>query len=209
MSRLPSPAPADPLPLVREWLDEAAAGTRRNPTAMALATADPAARPAVRMVLLKHLSVEDGYVVFYTNYGSRKSAELEANARAAGVLYWEALGRQLRLEGPVVRSPVEESDAYFATRPRGSQINAWASEQSRPLDDPAALEQRAAEVAATAGALSRPPFWGGYRLWLDALELWAEGADRFHERLRYTRTLTPLDPSRFAAGPWRHQRLQP
>jgi pyridoxamine 5'-phosphate oxidase len=173
------------------------------------------------MVLLKHLALEQGYAVFYTHYGSRKAAELRHNPRAAAVLYWEELGRQMRLEGRIVQSPADESDRYFATRPWRSQLNAWVSEQSKPLADPLALEQRAARKARELGVpsdqsagdgpreLPRPPFWGGYRLWLEALELWVEGTDRFHERLRYTRELVSVDQSSFRTGAWRHERLQP
>jgi pyridoxamine 5'-phosphate oxidase len=205
--------PDDPLPLVAQWL-EAAAATRRNPNAMALATSDAAGKPSVRMVLLKELAAS-GYAVFYTNYASRKAAELEHGGRAAAVLYWEELGRQVRFEGRVLRSPVAESDAYFQSRPWRSQLSAWSSEQSRPIADLAELKRRAhakAEAHPDRGAgrpLPRPPFWGGYRLWFEAVELWAEGADRFHERLHYARELVQTDSFGFKAGPWTWQRLQP
>jgi pyridoxamine 5'-phosphate oxidase len=206
--------PTDPLPTILEWLAAVtSAGKRRNPNAMALASTDSAGRPSVRMVLLKELHPA-GYAVFYTNYGSRKARELEHNARGAAVLYWEDLGRQVRFEGSITRSPEAESNAYFASRPRRSQVNAWASDQSRPLADPAELEARAAEVAArpsdpATGALPRPRHWGGYRLWLDSVELWAEGEDRFHERLLYTRELTRPGAVDVRAGPWTWRRLQP
>lgn len=219
--QLPTPAPDDPLPLVARWLAEiTASGRRRNPNAMALATADRDGQPAVRIVLLKELAAP-GYAVFYTNYRSRKADELAASGRAAAVLYWEELGRQVRFEGRVVESPPQESDAYFASRPWRSQLNAWVSEQSRPLAALADLQRRAAakarELGAPAGGgtaaaatkLPRPAFWGGYRLWFDAVELWAEGADRFHERLLYTRELAAGDAFTFQPGPWRRQRLQP
>jgi pyridoxamine 5'-phosphate oxidase len=135
MPILPLPAPDDPLPLVRQWLDAAAASGQRNPDAMAFATVDASGRPSVRMVLMRGLSVGQGFGVFYTHYGSRKGVELEHNRRGAGVMYWAPLGRQVRLEGPVVRSPESESDAYFATRPWRSQLNAWVSEQSALLDE--------------------------------------------------------------------------
>jgi pyridoxamine 5'-phosphate oxidase len=214
---LPSPAPVDPLPLVAEWLDEITAlGRRRNPNAMALATIGGAGQPAVRMVLLKELAAA-GYAVFYTNYGSRKAMELSATPRAAAVLYWEEIGRQVRFEGPVVRSPAVESDAYFASRALRSQINAWSSRQSQPLADPTALERRAERKArelgltasGAAAVVPRPDFWGGFRLWFDAVELWAEGDNRFHERLRYERDLEPSDAYGFRGGPWRWLRLQP
>ncbi len=219
-TQLPTPAPAEPLRIVADWLATVtASGKRRNPNAMALATADAAGRPSVRMVLLKELAPA-GYAVLYTNYGSRKARELAANAQAAAVLYWEELGRQVRFEGRVVESPAEESDRYFATRPFRSQLNAWSSRQSAPLPDPADLERRALEkareigvedltVATATDRLARPPFWGGYRLWLEAVELWAEGVDRFHERLRYERTLTLGRDGALVAGPWSSQRLQP
>jgi len=205
--------PDDPVPTAAQWLAAAEALGRRNANAIALATTDATGKPSVRMVLLKELAPA-GYGVFYTNYGSRKAADLAATQRAAGVLYWHELGRQVRFEGVVVRSPEAESDAYFATRPLRSQLNAWSSEQSRPLDDPALLEHRAAKIAAeraAAGAtlLPRSDFWGGYRLWFDAVELWVEGQDRFHERLRYERRLARRDEHSFTASRWLGQRLQP
>ena len=211
--RLPTPLPDDPLPLVQAWLDDAARdGTQHNPGAMALATADASARPAVRMVLLKSVCVELGFAVFYTNRRSRKGRELEANPRAAGALYWERLGRQLRLEGRAAVSPDAESDAYFATRPLGSQINAWASAQSEPLAAFAELERRAdVKMRELAGAkhVQRPPFWGGYRLWLDAVEFWVAGRDRFHERVRYERPLAGELPVAPSSERWRRTLLQP
>ena len=190
MQALPRPAPADPLPLVQQWLTDAEARVEKNPWAMALATAAPSGEPSVRYVLLKALSVDEGCIVFYTNYGSRKAAELAANPHAAGALYWPESGRQLRFEGAVERSPAAESDAYFASRPRLSQLNAWASAQSRPIAAPDDMAARLAEREAAfagAAALPRPEGWGGYRLCLRAIEFWIEGADRFHERLQYTR----------------------
>jgi pyridoxamine 5'-phosphate oxidase len=210
MTSLLIPPPEDPVRATSQWLGEAEALGRRNANAMALASVDSSCRPSVRMVLLKELA-QPGYAVFYTNYGSRKGAELLATRRAAGVLYWHELGRQVRFEGPVVRSPDAESDAYFATRPTASQINAWSSEQSRPLPDPAALEERAAKVASrvAAGQLPRPDSWGGFRLWLESVELWVEGRDRFHERMRYERRLDARDAYTFETGRWTWQRLQP
>ncbi|HEX5418606.1 MAG TPA: pyridoxal 5'-phosphate synthase [Gammaproteobacteria bacterium] len=228
-----------PLRVVERWLAQAAeSGTWRNPNAMALATAGPDARPAVRMVLLKGIEPVEGYVVFYTHYGSRKGRELEQNDWAAGALYWESYGRQVRLEGRVLRSPPEESDAYFASRPLASRLNAWASRQSQPLGDMSELQRRAedkarelglsesvasfgldgadassARILAEAGAVAepavpRPPSWGGYRLWCAAVELWIEGRGRFHERIRYERELTP-SAGGYLGGVWRSRRLQP
>lgn len=212
-SEPPEPSAPEPLAAASGWLDDArAAGVYRNPAAMALATADESGRPSVRMVLLKHFAVGDGYAVFYTNYDSRKGRELARNARSAGVLYWERLGRQLRLEGIAVRSPAAESDAYFASRPLGSRINARVSDQSRPLADPAELDARMraqrAELEAGGAECTRPGHWGGYRLWLDRLEFWTEGSDRFHERVAYERALTARGTG-FSAGPWTRTLLQP
>jgi pyridoxamine 5'-phosphate oxidase len=195
--------PGDPLPLVAQWLADAAERVPRNPWAMALATVAADGRPSLRYVLLKSLSTDQGYLVFYTNYGSRKATELEASGCAAGALYWPDAGRQLRLEGRTERSPADESDAYFATRARLSQLNAWASEQSRPIDSPAGMSARLAARStefANRDSIPRPRQWGGYRLHLDAIEFWAEGADRFHERLRYERARD---------GAWSSAWLQP
>ena len=211
MASLLIPPPEDPVRAAAQWLGEAEALGRRNANAMALASVDTNGKPSARMVLLKEIAPL-GYVVFYTNYGSRKGVELLSTGRAAAVLYWHELGRQVRFEGPVVRSPDAESDAYFASRPVPSQVNAWSSEQSRPLPDPAVLAERASKLVATqppGQGLARPDFWGGFRLWLEALELWVEGRDRFHERVRYERQLDARDAYTFETGRWNWQRLQP
>lgn len=210
MTALPEPLPMEPLGLVARWLDEAAALELRNPHALAIATVAATGRPSLRFVLLKHFDANAGYAVFYTNYGSRKAGEMASNERVAAAMYWEALGRQLRFEGRALRSPPEESDAYFASRPRGSQLNAWASAQSRPRE-PGRLERRLDEVSRRFDAnapIPRPPFWGGYRLWLTAVELWCEGHDRFHDRARFERELTAGGDG-FTAGAWTQTRLQP
>jgi pyridoxamine 5'-phosphate oxidase len=199
------------MPLAEQWLQESAAGESRNPWAMSLATAGPNGRPAARMVLLKSLDTASGHVVFYTNFGSRKAAELDATRFAAGVMYWPNSGRQLRFEGAVTRSPESESNKYFASRPRGSQLSAWASEQSRPLPSDGlgqALARYAARFA-DSETVPRPPGWGGYRIWLDAVEFWVEGQQRFHERVRYERSLEPVSESGYRGGNWRHAYLQP
>ena len=212
---------------MEDWLNDATRkAVQRHPNAMTLATVDASGQPSARVVLLKKLSVKQGFAVFHTHYGSRKSIEITNNTAAAAVMHWDTMGRQVRLEGAAVRSPKEESDEYFATRSWRSQLNAWVSEQSQPLDDPAKLLGRARdkaqdlhlpdpindsgnEPASSLTPLARPPFWGGYRLWFAAVELWMEGSDRFHERVRYERSLTPLDAHVFQTGPWTSQRLQP
>jgi pyridoxamine 5'-phosphate oxidase len=210
-SKLPDPTPADPMPLVEQWLNEAAAGDTKNPWAMALATT-AGNQPSLRFVLLKSLSVTDGYCVFYSHYESRKAKELAGFPHAAACMYWPQRGRQLRFEGRVERSPQADSDLYFRSRTRGSQLNAWASEQSRPrptVDTLAhrlvALEQRFPPD----GPVPRPEHWGGYRFWLQRVEFWCEGGDRFHERLRYERPLSPAPPDGLGGALWRSEWLQP
>jgi pyridoxamine 5'-phosphate oxidase len=208
---LPAVLPADPMPLLESWFQAACrAGVQPNPDAMVVATATSDARPSARVVLLKHLIADPGYVVFFTNYESRKGRELKANPRAAAVLHWDALGRQVRLEGPVLPSPAGESDAYFATRPLDSRIGAWASLQSSALDARQSLLDRVAETRARfPHDVPRPPHWGGYRLWPDAVELWVEGAHRIHDRARWERSLAAGDRTGFRAGSWQATRLHP
>lgn len=221
---LPEPLPADPMPVARDWLAEARDGrVQRNPDAMSLATVDAGGRPSVRVVLCKAIVADPGYLVFYTNYDSRKGRELRAAPRAAVVFQWDPLGRQLRVEGPVQRSPAAESDAYFASRPWQSRLAAITSDQSAPVATRAALLERlranaarfrtpdplAAGESADDPKLPRPANWGGFRLWAEAVELWVEGAHRLHERVRFERALRPADADGFAAGTWRHERLQP
>jgi pyridoxamine-phosphate oxidase len=167
---------------------------------MALATAAPDGTPSVRMVLLKSAH-EQGFV-FFTGYASRKAGELESNRRAALLFYWDPLGRQVRIEGTVERVADEESDAYFATRPRGAQLAAAASRQSAVLDGRAELDRRVAELEHEhhAGDVPRPAHWGGYRLAPDAYEFWQHRENRLHDRLRYRRA---------HGGTWVLERLSP
>jgi pyridoxamine 5'-phosphate oxidase len=189
----------DPQPLRQfaAWFEEAGAAGMRAPEAMALATATADGQPSVRMVLLKGFD-ERGFV-FFTGYESRKGGELTANPRAALLFYWDPLGRQVRIEGPVERVAEAESDAYFASRPRGAQISASVSPQSRVVESRASLEALAAELEARDGELPRPPAWGGFRLAPETYEFWQHRANRLHDRLRYRRE----------GGRWVIERLAP
>lgn len=177
----------DPIEQVRTWLDEARALGLPMPEAMTLATSDPEGQPSARIVLLHGLAA-DGFV-FHTNYESRKGRELEANPRAALVLYWQPLGRQVRVEGAIERVSEEESAQYFQTRPRGGQLSAWASRQSEPIESRDILEARVGELAKRWDGqnVPTPPFWGGYRVAPARIEFWQHGEDRLHDRLRYER----------------------
>lgn len=215
---LPEPLPTDPMPLFDEWFRDAVARrTQPNPNAMVVATAGSNGDPSARVLLCKRVSVDDGYVVFFTNYQSRKGREVAARPRAAAVFHWDALHRQVRVEGPIARSPESESDEYFASRGLDSRIAAWASAQSEPLASREVLQQRVREVAArfgiapdgTSGTVPRPPHWGGHRLWVERIELWMEGANRVHDRAVWTRPLQPAGEHAFSGGPWRSTRLNP
>jgi pyridoxamine 5'-phosphate oxidase len=215
---LPEPLPDNPLPLFSSWFNEARQrAVQPNPDAMVLATVGDGGRPSARIVLCKQIALNEGFIVFHTNYLSRKGRELTAQPRAAAVFHWDALHRQVRIEGPVLRSPAAESDSYFASRALVSRIGAWASDQSQPLASRATL---AAQVKAmetkfgvTVGTpeanVPRPPHWGGHRLWIDSLELWIEGPGRVHDRAVWTRELTKKDEFAFNAGAWKATRLNP
>ena len=173
----------DPFALFDAWFAEAQASEPNDPNAMALATADPHGRPSARMVLLKGHGA-DGFV-FYTNREGRKAGDLDRNPHAALLFHWKSLRRQIRIEGMVTRA----TDAYFASRSRDSQLGAWASDQSRPLDRRESFEARfAARQREFDGApVPRPPFWGGYRVTPDTIEFWQDRAFRLHERRVFTR----------------------
>ena len=178
----------DPLALFDEWLAEAGASEPNDPEAMTLATATRDGRPSARIVLLKGHG-PDGFV-FYTNQQSRKADELAANPNAALLFHWKSLRRQVRIEGSVSRVSDAEGDAYFASRARDSQLGAWASDQSRPLDNRATFEQRFEDMKRRyeGSEVPRPPHWGGYRLNPEAMEFWTDRPHRLHERRLFTRT---------------------
>jgi pyridoxamine 5'-phosphate oxidase len=191
----------DPLRLFAAWLEAATAAEPRDPTAMTLATVDPAGLPNARMVLLKGAD-QQGFV-FYTNKDSQKGRELDAHPLAALVFHWKSMNRQVRLRGPVEPVSDEEADAYFATRPKQAQIGAWASKQSAPLESRLAFEKAVARYAAqyAIGQVPRPPYWSGYRLIPLQIEFWQERPFRLHDRMEFRRE-TP-------GAAWRKTRLYP
>lgn len=190
----------DPFAIARSWLAEAERREPNDPNAMALATVDAAGLPNVRMVLLKE--IEADAFVFYTNYESVKAGELDGSGKAALVLHWKSLRRQIRARGAVVREEGPQADAYYRSRSLPSRLGAWASRQSRPLASRAALMAEVARVTATKGLdPARPPFWGGYRITPVEIEFWADGAHRLHDRFRWTRPAP--------GAPWSVARFNP
>ena len=190
----------DPYDLFADWFAEAKEKEPNDPNAVAVASVGEDGMPSLRMVLLKGYD-RDGFV-FYTNYESRKGRQLHAHPQAALLFHWKSLRRQVRIEGPVTPVTGEEADAYFATRHRSSQIGAWASQQSRPLEGRWELEKRVAQFAAKfgVGAVPRPPHWSGFRIAPRMIEFWQDGAFRLHDRLVYHRA---------EAGGWTTERLYP
>jgi pyridoxamine 5'-phosphate oxidase len=205
---LPEPLPDTPLPLVDAWLAEARR-TLRNATSMTLATVDPDGRPSARMVICRGFDAGAGWLVFYTDRDSRKGRDLDASPRAALVFHWDALERQIRVEGPVTIAPDTDTDRYWNGRPRDARVAAIASDQSRPIASRAALLARVEDAEQRSGAEpARPPRWIGYRVWADLVELWVSQPARVHDRAVWTRTLAPA-PGGFSGGPWTATRLQP
>ncbi len=210
------PLPADPIPPLKAWLDEAFdRGLQPNPHAVCLSTIDPDGRPSARMVLCNGIDVERGAFVMYTNRESRKGRAIAANPRAAIVFYWGPHARSARVEGSIEWTPDADCDAYFASRPVDAQIGAWASAQSEPIASRAELVARLETEAARFGVelgdpsnarIPRPPHWGGFTLVADAVELWVSRPARIHDRARWTRD---LNESLTQAGDWDVERLQP
>lgn len=223
---LPDPLPANPLAWANAWLEHATAeAVQRNPNSMTLATVAGNGQPSARVVLCKAFVVDPGYLVFYTNYRSRKMTEAFEQPDVAATFHWDTLGRQVRIEGVAVRSPADESDAYFASRHWGSQIGAWGSDQSAPVASRDALISQVAARARAIGVevaddlqtlagrkpanVPRPKHWGGVRIWPRQVELWIEGTDRIHDRATWTRSLSADTGHSFTVGAWSGTRLQP
>ena len=210
----------------KAWLDEAfEKKVQRNPYTMIAATVSADDQPAARAVLCKEFVADPGYVVFYTNYKSDKVHHLNDNSRIALVFHWDAFGRQVRIEGKAVRSPAAESDAYFKSRDWASQLGAWGSDQSAPIESRTALIAQVGRRAVKLGVgaaknlasiakadrpvIPRPPHWGGIRVWASRIELWIEGKDRIHDRARWERSLDRSDDYTFTVSEWTGTRLQP
>ena len=176
----------DPFQIARKWMAEAEASEINDPNAIALSTVDASGMPNARMVLLK--DIEDDAFVFYTNYGSAKAAELDSAHKAAFVVHWKSLRRQIRVRGHVEKEDGPIADAYYDSRSLKSRLGAWASDQSQPLEGRGTLMAKVAKVTAQQGTHpKRPPFWGGYRITPIEIEFWADGAFRLHDRFRWTR----------------------
>lgn len=190
----------DPFALARAWLAEASEVEVNDPNAIALSTVDADGLPNVRVVLLKE--IEDSAFVFYTNYTSAKASELDHAGKAAFVMHWKSLGRQVRARGIITREDGEKADAYYASRALKSRLGAWASDQSKPLENRETLEKALEQAAETHGDNpARPPFWGGYRLTPLEIEFWADGDARLHNRFQWRRTTVD--------APWGITRLNP
>jgi pyridoxamine 5'-phosphate oxidase len=221
---LPEQLPSDPMPIFKNWFEEALENKiQRNPNGMYLSTVDGDGCPSTRTVLCKIIEPDPGYIVFFTNYQSRKGREIEANPEVSVLFHWDSLERQVRIEGPAVRSPDAESDEYFASRRWESRVGAWASKQSEPIESHDQLMLQVFETVQKLGLdatelanvgpdakidIPRPAHWGGLRIFPRSIELWCANETRLHDRARWTRELSAAKQD-FRPGPWSATRLQP
>ena len=211
----------NPLLLLQSWLNEAMElDLQPNPDTMAIATSNSQGLPNVRMVLCKEINTEEGYVVFYTNYNSVKSLEIKENPKCSALFHWDKLGYQIRIRGEILQSPDEENATYFASRHLGSQVGAWASNQSNPVEDREALDDQfkkildrfnltSESITRNEQKIPRPPNWGGYRLWIEEIEFWLNQKDRLHDRLHFRRSLSISSEGIETEKKWTVKRLQP
>ena len=215
---LPEILPDDPMHQAKRWFDRTNSEKwQPNPNAMTLSTVDKNNAPSSRIVLCKYFVADPGYIVFFTNYNSRKGKEIRDNSEVSLVFHWDNIGRQLRIKGIAVYSPSSESDEYFASRNRGSQISAWGSNQSQPVESRSELIKQMNDKldefdspgTQNEKEIPRPPHWGGIRVWANEIELWMDGEDRVHDRARWTRKLEINKDDSFSVSKWIGTRLQP
>jgi len=219
--RLPDTLPDSPFPLFKEWYDQAwQERLTPNANSMCIASTHQDGGPDARIVLCKSINVEQGSIMFYTNYHGQKGQQLEASPAASAAIHWDFYERQVRIRGQVVKATEEESDAYFASRAIESRLGSWISEQSQPIESREALLEKVTDIIDELGidasdlmdgkkiTIPRPPHWGGYHLHAHTIELWSAGTGRIHDRARWTRSIDVVD-SKVTTGPWSSTRLQP
>ena len=214
---LPETLPDRPMHLAKEWLNKTCEDKwQPNPNAMTLSTVDNNNTPSSRIVLCKYFKPDPGYVVFFTNYNSRKGREIKINSEVSLVFHWDNIGRQVRIKGMAVFSPSSESDEYFFSRNRGSQISAWGSNQSQLVKSRKSLISQMKKKLDEFNTndvqekeVPRPPHWGGIRVWAHEIELWMDGENRVHDRARWTRKIKKNEDDTFSLSEWIGSRLQP
>ena len=219
--RLPDTLPDSPFPIFKQWFDQAwQERLTPNANSMCIATTHADGCPDARIVLCKSINVDDGSIMFYTNYKGQKGQQLEASPCASAVIHWDFYERQVRIRGQVIKATPEQSDAYFASRAIESRLGSWISDQSQPIESREALLEKVTDIIDKLNidaadlmngkeiTIPRPPHWGGYHLWAHTLELWSAGTGRIHDRARWTRSLSIKD-NQATVGPWSSTRLQP
>ena len=212
---------SNPILVLKEWIGEARKSEiQPNPNTMSISTVDSMGCPNSRMVLCKEINEDLGYLIFYTNYNSKKSKEIESHNNCSALFHWDPLGYQVRIRGKLIKSPNHESDNYFSTRKVGSQLSAWASNQSDHIENRESLDNQFQEIMkrfdildsdldSTEIKIPRPDFWGGYRIWVKEIELWLNQNDRFHDRLSFKRDLIKTSSGFDSKNDWVVKRLQP